>query len=223
MRKLNNPYFEERRPSLYGGLIARILLIAAAVCAVLLAALFYLPGRELLLIWNWIYVAAAALPFLLLLGALAAWLHQRIRSKWPRLIAVWGAVMLTMVAVVVVYSFCTVYATYGSSPAAYYTNRDTGNRLVIMKAADFDSMEGDSEPSAYYYGAFPMRGKFFYYPERGDAVLTKTGVDYVEWIDDGMGAAVHITDVDGAEQVLVVSFDFSSPSGTDAEAETPGS
>ncbi len=209
-RRLPTPFPETHGPSPYGGLIVRILLIAALVSALLVTALLFLPG-ERLLVWYWVYIAAIALPVIFLLGALAVKLNQSIRSKWPRLIVTWLAGMIVLFAVVIVYSLCMVYSQVGANPVSYYTSPETGNRLVIMKAVDFDNTDEESGTSAYLYGAFPMAGKLFYYPYRGDMISTATGIDYVEWTDGGMGAAVHITDLEGAEQILNISFDFSIP------------
>lgn len=204
-RRLYNPYLDDRKPSGAGTLIVRILLIAAAVSALLVAALIFLPG-ESLIVWYWIYIAVFGLPVIFLLAALAFKLHNSIRKKWPRIIVTALAAMLALFAVTTTYSLCMVYSQIGASPASYYTNPDNGNRLVIMKAVDLENSEADGSKTVYYYGGYPMRNKFFYYPDRGEMISTATGIDYVEWIDDGMGAAVHITDLDGVEQVLTVDF-----------------
>ena len=217
-RRLYNPNLDERTPSPYGGLAVRILVIAAAVVSLLIAALRFLPG-ETLLVWYWVYIVAFGLPIILLLAALTLKLHFSIRSKWPRIIATALAAMVTLFAVTVTYSFCLVYAQIGANPVSYYTNPDTGNRLVIMKAVDMENSDEEARKTVYLYGAYPMRNKFFYYPERGGMVSTATGIDYVEWTDGGMGAAVHITDLDGVEQVLAIDFNRPS-SGEETAGET---
>ena len=209
-RRLPNPYLDERKPSPLGKLIIRILLIAALVFALLLPALLFLPGEKML-VWYWVYMVAFAVPVVLLLAALTVKLNRSIRSKWPRLLATWLSGMVVMFVVVVVYSLIMVYSQVGVNPVAYYTNPGNGNRLVIMKAVDFDNTEEGSSTPTYLYGGFPMSGKLFYYPYRGDMIPTNTGIDYVEWTDGGMGAAVHITDLEGVEQTISVSFDFSIP------------
>ena len=221
-RRLPNPYLDEHRPSPYGKLIVRILLIAAAVAAILAAALFLLPG-ETLFVWYWVYIVALGLPAVLLLAALTMKLFSSIQSKWPRVICTALFGMTTMAAAVIIYSLCLVYAQVGMNPAAYYTNPDTGNRLVIMKAIDFDNSDEETRKTVYFYGAYPMRNKFLYYPTRGDMISTNTGVDYVEWIDGGMGAQVHITDLNGAEQVLTIDFNQPAPAAepTAAPADQP--
>ena len=209
-RRLPNPYLDERQPGSLGKIIIRILLIAAAVFALLVPAMRLLPG-ERLFIWYWVYIAALGLPIILLLAALAVKLHTSIRSKTPRMIATILSGFVVMVAVVVVYSLCSVYTQIGMNPAAYYTNPNNGNRLVIMKAVDFENSSEEERRTAYYYGAFPMSGKLFYYPLRGDMMSTATGIDYVEWSDDGMIADVHIRDREDVEQIISVNFDLSIP------------
>ncbi len=209
-RRLANPFLDERRPGSGGRIVIRVLLIAALVSAMLITALIYLPG-ERLLIWYWVYIAGIALPLIFLLGALPVKLYQSIRSRIPRLIATWLSGLVVVSAAVIVYSLCSVYAQVGATPAAYYTNPGTGNRLVIMKAVDFDNSDEAEGRIAHLYGAYPMSGKFFYYPERGDMTETATGIDYVEWTEDGMSAAVHIRDREGVEKIISVSFDFSVP------------
>ncbi|MBO4298877.1 MAG: hypothetical protein J5998_08745 [Clostridia bacterium] len=209
-RRLANPFLDERKPGFAGRIVIRVLLIAALVSALLITALLYLPG-ERLLVWYWVYIAGLALPIIFLLGALTVKLYQIIRSRIPRLIVTWLSGLIVLTAAVIVYSLCSVYAQVGATPAAYYTNPGTGNRLVIMKAVDFDNSDEAEGRIAHLYGAFPMSGKFFYYPERGDMMETATGIDYVEWADDGMSAAVHIRDREGVEKVISVGFDFSVP------------
>ena len=78
-------------------------------------------------------------------------------------------------------------------------------------AVDFENSSEEERRTAYYYGAFPMSGKLFYYPLRGDMMSTATGIDYVEWSDDGMIADVHIRDREDVEQIISVNFDLSIP------------
>ncbi len=211
-RRLPNPLLDNRDqgPSPVAKYITRGLLIAAAVVSALLAGLMYLPG-ERLLVWYWVYIMVMSLPVILLLGALASKLYQSIRRRRVRLIVVWLMAFLVMTAGVIVYSLCSVYAQVGVNPVSYYTSPETGNRLVIMRALDLDDQNADTEKTPYFYGGYPMDGKLFYYPYRGDMVATYTGIDYVEWVDGGESAQIHITDLDGAEQVLNVSFDLSQP------------
>ena len=204
-RRLYNPNLDDNKPSPTGGLMVRVLLIAAAVAALLVAALIFIPGQSLL-VWYWVYIAVIGLPIILLLIALAVKLHQVIKKKLPRIIATVLASMLVIFAVTTTYSLCMLYGQIGANPASYYTNPDTGNRMVIMKAIDLENTDESDWDRAYFYGAYPMRNKFLYYPMRGDIVSTRTGIDYVEWTNGGMGAAVHITDLDGKEQVLTVDF-----------------
>ena len=187
-RRLYNPYLDEHKPSSTGQLIVRILLIASAVTALLVPALLFLPG-ESLFVWYWIYIAVVGLPVILLLVALAVKLHQSIKKKLPRIIATALAAMVALFAATTTYSLCMLYGQIGANPSAYYTNPDTGNRMVIMKAIDLENTDESDWDRAYFYGAYPMRNKFLYYPARGDIVSTRTGIDYVEWTNGGMGAA----------------------------------
>ena len=68
-RRLYNPNLDDNKPSPTGGLMVRVLLIAAAVAALLVAALIFIPGQSLL-VWYWVYIAAIGLPVIFLLGAL---------------------------------------------------------------------------------------------------------------------------------------------------------
>ena len=145
-----------------------------------------------------------------LLAALTVKLHSSLKSKWPRVILTALAALLTLFAITTTYSLCMLYGQIGANPVSYYTNPDNGNRLVIMKAVDLEASDASGKQT-YFYGAYPMRNKYLYYPERGGMISTRTGVDYVEWIDDGMGAQVHITDVDGVEQLLTVDFNAPTP------------
>ncbi|MBR3504256.1 MAG: hypothetical protein IKO07_08425 [Clostridia bacterium] len=217
-RRLYNPYLDERKPSTGGKLAVRILLIAAAVTALLVVALIAIPGQTLL-VWYWVYIAAIGLPVILLLVALAVKLHLSIRKKVPRIIMTALAAMLALFAVTTTYTLCMIYGEIGANPCAYYTNHDTGNRLVIMKALDMENSDESSWDKVYYYGAYPMRNKFFYYPGYTEMVSTGTGIDYVEWIDGGNGAAVHITDIHGAEQVITIDFNNPSPAQESAGEE----
>ncbi|MBQ8954523.1 MAG: hypothetical protein IJ048_10435 [Clostridia bacterium] len=219
-RRLPNPYLDEHRPSPYGKLIVRILLIAAAVAVLLAGALFFLPG-ETLFVWYWAYIVALGLPIVFVLAAVAVKMHASIKSKWPRIVctAIFGMIALT--AAVIIYSLCMVYAQVGINPAAYYTSPDTGNRLVIMKAVDFDNSDEETQKMVYFYGAYPMRNKYFYYPNRGDMISTNSGIDYVEWTEGGMAAAVHITDLEGVEQVIDIDFNAPAQENMPSSSEQP--
>ena len=219
-RRLYNPNLDDNKPSPTGGLMVRVLLIAAAVAALLVAALIFIPGQSLL-VWYWVYIAAIGLPIIFLLGALTFKLHQSIRSKWPRIIATGLAAMVTLFAITSTYTLCMLYGQIGASPVSYYTNPDTGNRLVIMRALDLENSDESGQNNVYFYGAYPMRNKFLYYPERGDMTSTRKGVDYVEWINAGMGAAVHIIDTEGVEQVLTIDFNAPAPSQEPEATEAP--
>ena len=204
-RRLAGSYLDQPRQLSHSKLIIRVLLIAALVSSIILAALFYLPG-ETLLVDFWIYFVAAALPLVLLLAALGVKLHASIHSRVPRIIVVSLVAFFIMVIAVLVYSLSTVYAQVGANPAAYYTHPETRNRLLILKAVDLDSDPDDPDNYTYTYGAYPMKDKLFYYPNRGDAVKTKTGIDHVDWADGGMTALVYILDLEGNEQIITVSF-----------------
>ena len=210
----------EERQTPYAGLITKILIIAAVVASLALGALIYLPG-ETVLVHFWIYFVAAALPIALLFAAIAVKLHASIKKRVPRIIAVSVAAFLMMVVVVVTYSISAVYSQLGANPAAYYTHQGTGNRLIIIKAPELDDEAADiSSIDTYAYGAYPMKNRFFYYPLRGESASTKTGIDYVEWAEDGMTAYVYITDTDGNQQTLTVSF--REPVPEDAESGENG-
>ena len=202
----SSPGDDPRRTS-HACIPARILVAIAFFIALAFGLLIRIPG-EMLLVWDWVYIFLAVLPVIFLLIALAVKLHQRIQSRIPRLIAVWGVCFLAIVIFAIDYSICAVYNEYGTNPAAYYTNPETGNRLVIMKAVDMEKLDENPEKIEYIYGAYPMRNKYFYYPERGGTVPTLTGIDYVEWNDEGTAAFVHIIDRDDVEQIITVDFDF---------------
>ena len=195
----------ERYSRSYSSRAARVLVLLAFLAALFFLLFIRIPGEKLL-IWNWLYIPIAALPPILLLAALAVKLYQRIDSSSGRIICVAIISFIVVVIMAIVYSVCFVYVQYGTNPAAFYTDQETGNRLVIMKAVDMDKYNEDPDNIQYIYGAYPMQNKYFYYPERGETVSTQTGVDYVEWSADGTSADVHIIDVDGVEQVLTVDF-----------------
>ncbi|MBO4299397.1 MAG: hypothetical protein J5998_11420 [Clostridia bacterium] len=215
-RRLYNPYLDDPKPNHRGGLVIRILIIAAIVAGVVFGLLL----RSVLQpIWSWIIIVAAALPIVLLLAALAVKLQTSIKSKWPRRLAVWTLVFIILLGVTVVYSFCSVYAAYGLSPVAYYTHAASGHRLVVMKGVDVADPDIDLEHPNYIYGVYPMRGRFFCYFTLGGQVSSNTGIDIVEWSDDGSAADVTIFDRDGAEQHLIIDFNADPNIVPDAEAD----
>lgn len=206
MRKLYSPPIDSPRPQSYSKLPQRILLLSALAVAVFLFAFVAIPGSSVLFIHFWVYLAIAALVPVLLLAALTVKLFQMIRSKWPRYITTWCMVTLILFIIVSVSSVCMVYTTYGETPVSYYTHNATGNRLVIMKYADAETLDESDGSVTYVYSAYPMINKLFYRVNHTQSVSTGTGVDYVEWSEDGSVATVFLTDVQGQQQTIEIDF-----------------
>ena len=203
-------------------LLARILLIAAMALLILVAIGTRLLGT-LQPVHFWAVVVLYTLPIALLLGALACRLQYSVTSMWPRRILVWLVVFLIMLAATLAYSFIGVYGQFGMTAVSYYTHAPSGHRLVVMKGADPDSVsEADSGAAPtydYIYGVYPMSGRFFFRPLLGGEVTSNTGVDYVQWSDDGNQADVTIFDLDGEEQHILIDYNADEQAILDAMNE----
>ncbi len=191
----------------FGPLPERLLLIGSLVLAICLAAFITIPGGNVLFFWFWVYIAATAAVPVLLLGALALKLFRSIRRKTPRLVTLWCMISVILAILVIAVSLCMTYISYGETPAAYYTS-PTGNRMIITRRANMETLtqNEDSISYDYIYAAYPTVGKFFYQADAGADLVTNSGIDLVEWSEDGMTATIYITDYDGNEQTATVSF-----------------
>ena len=143
----------------------------------------------------------------LLLASLTVALYRRIRRRTPRLIALWSMITVTLAVVVVAFSLCMTYETYGETPAAYYT-APNGSRLIVTRQANMDTVTQTEDAISYdyIYTAYPMANKFFYRADRGARLETNRGIDLVEWSDDNLTATIYATDYSGAEITASVSF-----------------
>ena len=229
-RRLYSPVGEmPHEPNPLMLLLARIFLIASVVILLLLTVANRLLGT-LQPVQYWIVIVLYTLPIVLLLAALACRLQYGIKKMWPRRIAVWLVVFVIMVVGTIAYSFVAVYSEYAMTFASYYTHGPSGHRLVVMKGADPESFEEASRDENgmlnydHIYGVYPMQGRFFFRPLLGGEVVSNTGVDYVQWSDDGSQADVTIYDVDGAEQHILIDFNADEQAIIEAmsEAENAG-
>lgn len=191
----------------FGPLPERLLLIASLVVALCLAAFIAIPGGNVLFFWFWVYIAAAAAVPVLLLGALTLKLFRSIRRKTPRMVALWCMISVIMAVLVLAVSLCLTYTTYGETPVAYYTG-STGNRLIVTRRANMETLTETEESISYdyVYAAYPTVGKYFYQADVGVTMDTNKGIDLVEWSEDGMTATIYTTGYDGEEQTFFVSF-----------------
>lgn len=207
MRRLSyvNP-LEDSVPA-FGPLPQRLLLIGALCVAAFLAAFIAIPGGSLLFIHFWVYIAAAAAVPVLLLASLTVALYRRIRRRTPRLIALWSMITVTLAVVVVAFSLCMTYETYGETPAAYYT-APNGSRLIVTRQANMDTVTQTEDAISYdyIYTAYPMANRFFYRADKGARLETNRGIDLVEWSADSLTATIYATDYSGAEITASVSF-----------------
>ena len=222
-RRLYSPVGEmPHEPNPLMLLLARIFLIASVVILLLLTVANRLLGT-LQPVQYWIVIVLYTLPIVLLLAALACRLQYGIKKMWPRRIAVWLVVFVIMVVGTIAYSFVAVYSEYAMTFASYYTHGPSGHRLVVMKGADPDSVsEADSGAAPtydYIYGVYPMSGRFFFRPLLGGEVTSNTGVDYVQWSDDGNQADVTIFDLDGEEQHILIDYNADEQAILDAMNE----
>lgn len=225
MRRLSygNP-IEDSAPA-FGPLPQCLMLVGALCVAAFLAAFIAIPGGSLLFIRFWVYIAAAAAIPVLLLASLTLALYRRIRRRTPRLIALWSMITIILIIVVVAFSLCMTYETYGETPAAYYT-APNGNRLVVTRQVNMDTVTQteDSISYSYIYTAYPMANKFFYHADRGARMETNRGIDLVEWSDDSLTATIYATDYSGTEITAAVSFAEDAPNEgaetTDASEST---
>lgn len=196
----------------FGKLPQRLLLVAAISVLIALLGFMFIPGGSILFVHYWVYLAVAAAVPVLLLASLTVALYRKIAKRILRLIVMWSLIFVILIIVSVAYSLCSVYNYYGLNPVSYYTNPDNGNRVVIMKSIDTAPLETSDNPTETrldaVYTAYPMVNKYFYLAYSTGNIVTNTGVDFVDWSEDGMIANVHLTDKNGEEQILDVWFDF---------------
>ena len=131
-------------------------------------------------------------------------------------------ITVTLAVVVVAFSLCMTYETYGETPAAYYT-APNGSRLIVTRQANMDTVTQteDSISYDYIYTAYPMANKFFYRADKGARLETNRGIDLVEWSEDSLTATIYATDYSGAEITASVSFTEDAPIDDTAATDAP--
>ena len=188
----------------------RIGLLILAVLILVFYLVFTRVTGDTLYVDFWVYIAMLGVPPILFLMILGLKLFEVIRKRVVRIIVTWVMVAVVLLGGCLLLSMCSFYNEFGQHPVAYYTNPENGNKLVVMKAADestvIESEDGSSISYDFTYSLYPMKSSKFYYALRGQEVKSNTGVDYVEWSEDGMIGHVHVIDINGEEQTLDVSF-----------------
>ena len=216
-RRLYNPILEDHKftPNPVMLTVSKVTAILGIVSLVLLMVLLYGLGANQLAA-QWVNIVAVGLPPMLFLAALAFRFQYSIQKAWARRLVVWGLMFLVLVIGTIVFTFVEIQYNYGMRPVAYYTHPESGRRIVVMKGVDLESLDfsaqtaedaSGSKPQVdYYYGVYAMRNRFLIATLLGGEVKSNTGVDYVDWNEDGTVADAMLYDTSGEEVHIVVDF-----------------
>ncbi len=211
-KHLPGSYYEnesERVPSPILHYIRLGLLILALLILVFYMVFTRVTGNTLYVDF-WLYIAMLGVPPLLFLVILGLKLFEVIRKRIVRIIVTWLMAGVVLLGGCLLLSMCSFYNEFGQHPVAYYTSPASGNKIVVMKAADESTVvESEDKSSISYdftYSLYPMKSDKFYYALRGQEIKSNTGVDFVDWSEDGMIGYVHINDIEGEEHTLEISF-----------------
>lgn len=211
-KHLPGSYYEnenERVPSPILHYIRLGLLILALLILVFYMVFTRVTG-DTLYVDFWLYIAMLGVPPILFLAILGLKLFEVIKKRMVRIIVTWLMAGVVLLGGCLLLSMCSFYNEFGQHPVAYYTSPASGNKIVVMKAADEETVVESEDKSTisydFTYSLYPMKNSKFYYALRGQQVKSNTGVDYVDWSEDGMIGYVHINDIEGEAQTLEISF-----------------
>ena len=211
-KHLPGSYYEnenERVPSPILHYIRLGLLILALLILVFYMVFTRVTG-DTLYVDFWLYIAMLGVPPILFLAILGLKLFEVIKKRMVRIIVTWLMAGVVLLGGCLLLSMCSFYNEFGQHPVAYYTSPASGNKVVVMKAADEETVVESEDKSTisydFTYSLYPMKNSKFYYALRGQQVKSNTGVDYVDWSEDGMIGYVHINDIEGEAQTLEISF-----------------
>jgi len=195
-RRLYSPGPDLKGPITHSTLPMKVCLFAAMGVAVLLAGFVWFTGSAVLYIHSWVYAAAVLLVILLLLGAGACAIYNRMNTELSRrnaaIILIGFMLMLGMTA----FALCSGMAAI-QEPIGFYDSPEGENRIVIMRSP---AEQGD------LIVAYPAIGNHFYVAALPSEQVFSNGViQGIEWEGERL-AKVLLEDVNGDDTFITVDF-----------------
>ena len=195
-RRLSRFYAPELSKPVKKSSVPTKVCLSLALGFMLALALFLMyTGSAVLYIHFWVYIAAALLIVMLLLGAGAFAIYNKCNSDHTRRIAaiIQGGLLLLFLSMGI--AVCQVAAL--QKPAGFFDSPEGENRIVVMTT---DADEG------VIVTAYPAIGSHFYVAGLESETVHCNGViSGVEWEGERL-AKVMLEDIDGNDTELTVDF-----------------
>lgn len=207
-RRLYSPGPEIKGPLTRNRLPIRICLVSAAVLMFALLGFIMYTGTAVLYVHFWVYTAVVCAVVLLLLGAGAFAIYNKMGSERARRIAAIILIGVMLMFGTFGYTICQVMTL--QKPAGFFDSPKGENRIVVMLA---------QTDNGVVVSAYPAIGNHFYVAAiESEHILSNGVVSGVEWEGERL-AKVLMEDIDGNDVELVVDFSplYSGEGGATAE------
>ena len=195
-RRLSSYYnMDLTTPVKKNNLPTRICLISASALMFALLLFLMYTGSAVLYIHFWVYPAIASLIVLLLLGAGAFTIYNRMNTQRARRYAAIVLVGVMLLFAVPGFTLCQIAAL--QKPAQFYDSPNGENRIVLMLTTADEGV---------VVSAYPAIGNHFYVAGLESERIHSNGViSGVEWEGERM-AKVQLEDIEGNDTELIVDF-----------------
>lgn len=195
-RRLYSPGPDLKQPITHSTKPTKICLILALVVMFLLGAFIWFTGTAVLYIHYWVYIAVAALVVLLLVGAGAFAIYNRMNTERSRRVAAIILIGVMLMLGTSVFAICSAFASI-QQPLGFFDSPEGENRIVVLRS---ETEEGT------LIEAYPAVGSHFYVAALpSESVITNGVVHGVEWEGERL-AKVLLQDVDGNDTFVTVDF-----------------
>lgn len=207
-RRLYSPAPDLKGPLPQNRLPGRICIVSAAVLMFVLLGFVMYTGSAVLYIHFWVYPAVVCAIILLLLGAGAFAIYNKMGSERARRNAAIVLVGVMLMFGTIGYTICQITAM--QKPAGFFDSPEGENRIVVMLTQADEGV---------VVSAYPAIGDHFYVAAiESEHVLSNGVVSGVEWEGERL-AKVLMEDIDGNDVELVVDFSVLYAGEADAAAE----